>query len=341
VPEEEVPVSWLDVLARLKAGERVRGRKAANSCVKSMRMQARYLLWAARGEGLPEELTLETLRAYDRALDARKTRASSRAIAFRWLRMLGFYIGAEDSVVDDARSVANFYDRLSGLDLPLKEDRLAGLPDLAAVFELADDLLVQAASATHGTARATLYTDAGALAFLSLIPFRNQDTVVLWGKHLTYRDGRYHLRKDITKTGASFTGKLHRILDPFIDALLLQGRHPALLPQLREAAINAEAPLFPKSNGGARSVSGLSRRWNERVGTGSIINRTRIHTLLGELGPTGVRSALALCAQRSYSTSEHYQAESLARHEMRESQVLLTATLPLSDEELRRRLEGL
>lgn len=341
IPEEEVPAAWLDVLARLEAGERVRGRKAAAASVQSMRLQARYLLWAAHREELPEHVSLATLRAYDRALDARGTRASTRAIAFSWLRMLSSYIGTAESVVDDARRVASFYRRLSRQDLPLKEDRLAELPDLATVFEQAGDLLVQAGSEMHGTVRATLYTDAGALALLSLIPFRNQDTVLLWGKHLSYRDGRYLLNKAITKTGAWFTGKLHSILDPFIEALLLRGRPPALLPQLREAAIQEEAPLFPKSNGAARSVTGLSQRWNKRVGTGSVINRTRIHTLLGELGPAGVRAALALCAQRSYRTSEHYQAESLARNEMRESQALLTATLPLSDEELERRLEGI
>jgi len=341
VPETEVPSSWLEALARLEAGERVRGGKTAASCVQSMRMQARYLLWAARREELPDRLSLETLRAYDRALDERGTRASTRGIAFGWLRMLAFYVGAADSVIDDARSVSDFYERLSRLDLPLKEDRLADLPDLAHVFEMAGNLLVEAASETHSTVRATLYTDAGALALLSLIPFRNQDTVLLWGKHLSYRDERYHLDKAITKTGASFTGKLHRILDPFIDALLLRGRPPALLPQLREAATQKEAPLFPKSNGGVRSVTGLSRRWNKRVGTGSIINRTRIHTLLGELGPAGVRAALTLCAQRAYRTSEHYQAESLARNEMRRSQVLLNASLPLSDEDLARRLEGI
>lgn len=341
VPEEELHAPWRDVLAQLEAGKRIRGRKAASSCVQSMRMQARHLLWATRREGLPEHLSLDSLRAYDRALDERGTRASTRAIAFGWLRVLAFYIGAAETVVNDARSVSNFYERLSRLDLPLKEDRLADLPDLAAVFELAGNLLVQAASEGHSTARATLYTDAGALALLSLIPFRNQDTVLLWGKHLSYRDGRYYLDKTITKTGASFTGKLHRILDPFIDALLLRGRPPALLTQLREAAIQKKAPLFPKSNGAARSITGLSRRWNKRVGTGSVINRTRIHTLLGELGPAGVRSALALCAQRSYRTSEHYQAESLARNEMRASQVLLTTTIPLSDEELERRLEGI
>jgi hypothetical protein len=52
-------------------------------------------------------------------------------------------------------------------------------------------------------------------------------------------------------------------------------------------------------------------------------------------------AALALCAQRSYRTSEHYQAESLARNEMRESQTLLTAAIPLSDDDLVQRLEGI
>jgi len=341
IPTSELPTQWLDALARLERGESMEGRRPALASVTNMRVQACSLLWAARREDLVEEFSLETLQAYDRALDARGTRASTRSISFRWLRMLGSFVGVDDTVLGHARGVAAFYDRLASLELPIKEERLAGLPDLAAIFQQASDLLEKAKTETHLTQRATLYTDAGALTLLSLIPFRNQDTVLFWGKHMIYEDGRYHLEKSITKTSATFTGKLHHILHPFIDALILRGRHEAFLPQLRAAAIREEAPVFPKSDGAARSANGLSQRWKKRVGTGSVINRTRIHTLLGELGPEGVRAALSLCAQRSYRTSEHYQADSLARNEMRDSQALLNATLPLSDKELEQRMEGL
>ena len=341
VPEAELPPSWREVLARLAAGERVRGRRAAESSVQSMRMHARRLVWAARQEGLADEFSLATLRAYDRALDARGTRASTRTLAFGWLRMLGVFVGAPEDVLADARGVKAFYERLARLDLPLKEDRLAALPDLAAVFDLANGLLDEAAREAHATVRATLLTDAGALALLSLVPFRSRDTVLRWGAHLSWQDGRYHLAKDIAKTGAAFAGRFHPILEPFLEALLLRGRPPAFLPQLRAAAMAAKAPVFPKSNGEARSVQGLSRRWRARVGTGSIISRTRIHTLLGEIGPDGVRAALALCAQRSPRTAAHYQAEGLARREMRQSQTLVAAALPLSDAELAERLQGI
>jgi hypothetical protein len=61
--------------------------------------------------------------------------------------------------------------------------------------------------------------------------------------------------------------------------------------------------------------------------------------MLGELGPAGVRAALALCAQRAVRTALHYQASSLARIEMIKSQDDLLALTSLSDAELAARLE--
>ena len=74
---------------------------------------------------------------------------------------------------------------MAKLDLPLKEGRLADLADLVDIFSLAHRLLNEAPAETDFTQRATLFTDAGALALLSLIPFRNEDTVLRWGDHVT------------------------------------------------------------------------------------------------------------------------------------------------------------
>lgn len=343
VPVRDLPMAWRQALDRAEAAP-ARGKKISPNSLRSMRYQAQRIVWAARKAGLPEDFTVDTLSAYDRALSTRETgetRASTRSMSFRWLAAFGRLIDANPDAIAAATEVGAYYARIADLDLPLKEGRLADLDDLGAIMTLAHRLLNDAAAETNFTQRATLFTDAGALALLSLIPFRNEDTVVRWGDHVTWTNDRYRMKKDITKTGAEFTGPLHHILTPFLDALILQGRHPALLPQLREAAIAARAPVFPKSNGGARSMAGLSRRWRARVGTGSIISRTRVHTMLGELGPAGVRAALALCAQRSVRTALHYQASSLARIEMSKSQDDLQALVVLSDAELAARLDGL
>jgi hypothetical protein len=106
-----------------------------------------------------------------------------------------------------------------------------------------------------------------------------------------------------------------------------------MLPDLRDAIMKARAPVFPKSNGAPRTVHSLSKRWRKHLGTGSIISRTRIHTLLGALGEHGTRAALALCAQRSPRTAKWYQAENLAGRRMLESQDMIAGLIEMGTEE--------
>lgn len=335
LPLDLLPCDWREVLEDLDAGHTVGGVKIAPRSVETLRCAARQLAWSAQTAGLPLEMSLEAIKAYDRDLRKRKNRASSRQIHFAGLHSFGLALGADPQLLNDLSEVAEHCGRLARADVKLKEDRLDRLPHLAKIFDLANGLLDKAETVTDRRRLAALRTDAAALAVLSLVPLRNQDTLLRWGSHIAYRegvnpmepaasrDGYYRLDVTTSKTGSRLSGPLAPILTPFLDALILQGRHPDLLPTLRDEAMKRRDPVFPKSNGGMRSPRSLAASWRAHVGTGSIISRTRIHTLLGELGEHGVRAALALCAQSSDRTAAWYQADALGRRRIAKSQELI------------------
>jgi hypothetical protein len=275
--------------------------------------------------------------------------ASSCTILFRSVADLGGLIGADQALRDDLEDLVAHYLREASGVVKLKDAKLAAMPDLAAIFDKANDLLDQAASATDRRRKLTLYIDAAALVFLSLIPLRNQDTVLQWGRHLSWIGDTdpadlgledhpeglgYYIDLRTNKTGEGLHGPLAPILTPFLDALILLGRDERLLSQLRQKAMAAQAPVFPKNGGRPRTARSLTERWRTNIGVGSGISRTRIHTLLGAMGEHGVRAALALCAQRSARTAKWYQAPALAARRMMDSQEMTAALVEPSQEEV-------
>ena len=303
---------------------------------------------SARDAGLADEVSLDTIRAYDASLEDRALRATSALIYFASLRMFGVLIGADAELLDDLTDLLAHYEKAAKSLVKIKERKLADLPDLGKVFDRANELLDKAAANTDRRETLTLYVDAAAITFLSLIPLRNQDTVLHWGEHIRYigdddpedwslaghkEPASYYLDLRTSKRDVKLSGPLARILTPFFDALILQGRDERLLPQLRREAMTARAPVFPKARGKARGVDSLSDRWRAQFGVGSGLSRTRIHTMLGNLGEHGVRAALALCAQQSPRTAPWYQAKSLARRQMRGSQDMIKDLVQLSDED--------
>lgn len=335
LPPELLPQDWRVILDDLAAGHSVQGVILGQRSVETLWCAVCQLGWSARQAGLQLEMTLETIKAYDRDLRKRNNRASSRQIHFSALHTFGRALGADPDLLKDIFDARAYFGRLTRAEVKLKEDRLDRLPQLAEIFALANALLDEAETVTDRRRLATLRTDAAALAFLSLIPLRNQDTPLKWGEQITYqegvnpmeptahRTGYYRLDLRTSKKGSRLSGPLAPILTPFFDALILQGRHVAFLPALRHDAMQRRDPVFPKSDGGMRSPNSLAERWRVHVKTGSIISRTRVHSLLGDLGERGVRAALALCAQSSERTAVWYQSEALGRRRMAKSQDLL------------------
>lgn len=348
VPRDELPADWLKLFDALLEGKRVRGRKLSWKSVDNMVTVARQLVLVARNNGLSVEINLDTIGAYDSALEARGVRASSRQILFTSLRTLAKRLGLKADLLADIRDLVAHYEREANGEVKVKESRLADLPDLQTIFERANTLLDKAPGTMDRRSRTTLYVDAGALVFLSLIPLRNQDTCLRWGSEIIYigeddpadwgleendKQASYYLDLRTSKTDSALSGPLAPILTPFLDALILRGQDERLLPDLRSAVLKARDPVFPKSNDEVRSVRSLAGRWRVQLGTGSAISRTRIHTLLGALGEHGTRAALALCAQLSPRTAKWYQAESLSRRRMLESQDMIAGLIEMGAEE--------
>lgn len=344
VPVYELPPMWRTVLDDLGAGKRIMGRKSSASTVRNMRNYARQLIWSARKAGLRDEISMATLSAYDQDLSKRGLRATSCAMQFGFIGALVKFVQPDPYIEEAISELVSDCRKAANGSVRLKEGRYAKLASIDVLFHQAYALLDAGQSEEHRTKRVALLVDAAAIAFLTLIPLRNADTVLRWGEDITIDaygkdDWVYRLDTSSSKTCVDFGSKLHPILNPFLEALLLQGQHPAFLQRRLAEAIASRQPVFPLSNGDARSINNLSRRWRARLGIGSHIARTQAHTHLGALGPKGVCFALALCAQRSYATRLHYQDKSLERALMLESQRKLTATLP--SDLVTHRLEGL
>ena len=348
VAYETLRPDWRDTFETLKAGKRVRRRKYAPKSVDNMIVAARQLVWAARAAGLQDEISVATVRAYDSALEKRNVGPTSRNIFFTSLRQLGLVLGLDEALLSDLHDLSSYYGRQARGTIKKKEERLANLPDLSMIFDKANALLDAAATIKDRRRLLTLYVDAAALAFLSLIPLRNEDTKLFWGRQIVYIGDddpadwdlaehdeplAYYLDLRTSKTDAGLSGPLAPILNPFLDALILRGRDPRLLPQFRREIMKSKSAVFPNLNGTARGARSLSERRRKNLGTGSSISRTRIHTLLGAMGEHGVRAALALCAQRSPRTAIWYQAEALGRRRMLESQDMMVNVIELSEEE--------
>lgn len=302
----------------------------------------------ARDHGLPDEISFDTVGAYDRTLEARGVRASSRQILFVSLYTLAKRLGVEGDLLADIGDLVGHYTRAAKREVKVKEARLADLPDLQAIFDRANAFLDHAPEVLDRRRRTSLYVDAAAMTFLSLVPLRNKDTCLYWGRQIRYigdddpaewglddhgEPVSYYLDLRTSKTDSALSGPLSPILTPFLDALILRGRDERMLPDLRDAIMRSQAPVFPKSNGDVRSVRNLSSRWREQLGTGCVISRTRIHTLLGVLGERGRRAALALCAQRSPRTAKWYEADGLQRQRMVESQEMIAELIEMGAEE--------
>jgi hypothetical protein len=65
VPSSELPATWQNVLDELESGKRIQRRKCAPSTAKNMRSYARQFVWSAQNAGLPDEISIATLAAYD------------------------------------------------------------------------------------------------------------------------------------------------------------------------------------------------------------------------------------------------------------------------------------
>ncbi|MCO8146385.1 hypothetical protein NHN26_14245 [Rhodovulum tesquicola] len=324
LPLSDLPLGWQRTLAALRAGGALDGHEAlAKSVVTSMEETLRAYARTMTDNGLPIALSLTGIRLHEDRLRARGRRPATLHTATMRLRQFGHRIGEEAYILEALKTHEKTLRRAKRGVVPLKEARLAAIPDLQETWSLALGLL----EASHGPGdRASLFrlrNEAAVLALWTLLPLRLEDGTLRWGEHVVFEDGQYWIDITTNKEGVPLRGRLHPRLTRFLDALVLQGVDPAYLPEMRERAQERRAPLFRKSDGAALSKGYPSTVWRKHLGTGAHIARTRIHTELGKLGPAGVDAALALCAQIDPESRLFYQGKAVAAAQMARGQELV------------------
>ena len=144
VPYDSLPEAWRSIFATLLKGRKVRGRKYDAHTVHHMIYTVRQFAKSAYNAGLSIEFNFDTVRTYDADLEKRAVKPTSCCIYFTDLRTFGHLIGADMGLLDDLTDLIAYYEKASKSLVKVKERKLADLPDLAAIFKKANELLDRA-----------------------------------------------------------------------------------------------------------------------------------------------------------------------------------------------------
>ena len=321
VATEDLPAEWRTLLRRLRLGalpahQSVPAASVIDNMEDILREYARVQIEA----GAPVVLSIEGLRRLgasreahaagraDPAYTDQGNRPATRHTAVMRLRRFGDLLGLDPLTLSALRVHEAALRRELGTAVPLKFGRLDDLPSLAETWGLAAGLLAQSREAPRRQTRLRLLNEAVVIALWTLLPLRLRDGQLLWGRDIRWDGARYRVDIVTNKEEEPLRGALHAVLTPCLDALVLRGLDPAWLDEMRTRALTEEAPLFRDVDGRQLARSYPSRVWRQHLGTGAHIARTRVHSELGQLGPEGVETALALNAQRDPRTAASYQS---------------------------------
>jgi len=340
VPAAELPEAWRKLLQRMRLGAMPLHQAApAASVIDSMEDVLREYAHVQREAGAEVAITIEGVRRLetsraaharareDPAYQAHGDRPATRHTAVMRLRKFGEALGLEPLVLSALRHHETCLRRDLGTVVPLKFGRLDNLPGLAATWGLAVELLAQSEAAARRQTKLRLLTEASVVAIWTLLPLRLGDGQLFWGRDMRFDGARYSVDIDTHKEEEPLRGKLHKVLTPFLDALVLRGMESIWLADMRERAVTEEMPLFRAVDERQLAASYPSSVWRQHFGTGAHIARTRVHSELGQLGPEGVEAALVLNAQRDPRTAAAYQSEAVARALRRHGQDMVDGLL--------------
>lgn len=335
----ELPQAWQSLLRNLRLGAvPLHQAIPAASVIDSMEDVLREYAHVQMGAGAPVEITVEGLRRLEasRAAHAAEreatkyadqgNRPATRHTAVMRLRQFGAALGFDAALLDDLGTHENVLRRQLDTVVPLKFGKLDNLPGLKATWGLAARLLAESAEAKRRQTRLRLLNEAAIIAIWTLLPLRLHDGQLLWSRDVAF-DSRYRVDIETGKEGEELRGALHRVLTPFLDALVLRGLDPVWLEEMRRRAMEEELPLFRDVDGRMLSRGYPSAVWRRHFSTGAHISRSRVHTELGQLGPEGVEAALALEAQRDPRSAAFYQGKALAAAQRRKGQDMVDSLL--------------
>ncbi|KUF11338.1 hypothetical protein [Pseudoponticoccus marisrubri] len=340
VDASELPEAWRTLLARMRLGALpMHMATPAESVIDSMEDVLREYAKVQRESGAPVEITVEGVRRMETSraahAAARKdpkyldhgNRPATRHTAVMRLRQFGAALGLEPLLLAALRKHEALLRRDIGTVVPLKFARLDKLPSLKATWGTAAHLLAESVDSQRRQTRLRLINEAAVVALWTLLPLRLRDGQILWGRDVRFDGTRYRVDIITAKEDEPLRGALHAVLTPFLDALVLRGLDPVWLDEMRDRAMAEELPLFRAVNGRQLAASYPSTVWRTHFGTGAHISRSRAHTELGQLGPEGVETALALNAQRDPRTAAHYHGNAVTAARRRRGQDMVDALL--------------
>lgn len=320
-----LPQEWQAALSAMRLGEDVGGLPPpADSTIKNMeevlREYARFMMDAC----LPVTITIDGVRrlSAERARRAKEreikkykdhgNRPATRHTSVQRIRAFAEHLGMDPLLISALRAHENRLRHDLGTVVPLKFGKLDDIPSLAETWNIATDLRERSRRTQRRQWKLRLLNEAAILALWTLLPLRLADGRLCWGRNIDWTGTGYRADIDTQKADVPLQGRLHAMLTPFLDALVLNGMDPAYLAVMREDAIANELPLFRNTTGGMLAIGHPSQVWSTHTGAGAHISRTRVHTELGKLGPEGVEAALALNAQMDPRSRVFYQGMSVA-----------------------------
>ena len=325
VPLSALPVAWQNLLRKMRMGAMpMHKAHLSESVLDSMEDTLREYARVQSDAGEAVDITIEGIRRLEasRADHADKrehpqyadqgNRPATRHTAIMRLRQFADALELDPALRTNIKVHENILRRDLASVVPLKFGRLDALPTLADTWSLAAHLLYTSAEAPRRQTALRLLNEAAIVALWTLLPLRLRDGQLVWGRDITFDGTYYRVDIDTMKEHEPLQGRLHGVLTPFLDALVLRGVDPVYLEEMRHRAIASEAPLFCAVNGRMLARGYPSKVWWAHFGTGAHISRSRIHSELGQLGPEGVEAALALNAQRDPRTAAFYQSEAIA-----------------------------
>lgn len=254
-------------------------------------------------------------------------RPATRHTAVMRLRQFGDALGVDRLTLEAIRAHENALRADLQSVVPLKFGRYEQLPDLKETWQLAHELLEQSTEAKRRPTKIRLLNEAFCIAFWTLIPLRLGDGQLIWGEDIWYDGDCYRIDITTTKEDEPLRGRLHKRLEPFLNAVLLRGMNADHLVHLRALSQTEQVPVLRDVSGKGLAGGYPSSAWRRHMGTGAHIARTRIHTELGQLRPEGVEMALALTAQRDARSQLAYQAAQFERAQRAKGQSMIDGLL--------------
>lgn len=340
VPSSSLPQLWQTLLQKMRQGMMPMHKAVpAHSVIDSIEDILREYVKVQIDADAPLDISIDGIRRFEAARaeyaareEAPKyaeqgNRPATRHTAIMRLRQFAGALDLNPLLIADLLIHENILRRANGTVVALKFGRLDALPDLATSWLLAQTLVVDSATTVRRQSKLRLLNEAICIALWTLLPLRLGDGQLVWGRDINFDGTRYRIDIETRKKHEPLQGRLHPVLTPFLDALVLRGLDAAYLDEMRGRALGKKLPLLRDVDERMLARSYPSKVWRTHFGTGAHISRSRIHSELGQLGPEGVEMALALCAQGDPRTSNSYQSDAVAVAQRKRGQNMIDGLL--------------